>query len=130
MKDVDEAALAGEPFRGALNLFSQVIHKTVAAGRQHESKAKGLASREPSGRDIDPIAELGDIRLDARHRLGAHTLAPVDDAIDGSERDTRRARYVFERGAHCRMYLAARHWRAAHSMPRIIIVLISGTSSS
>ncbi len=130
MEDIDEAAVAGEPVRGALDLLGQVGHEAVAAARQHEGEAERLPAGEPRGRDVGAIAEFCHRGLDTRDGLGAHALAPVDDAVDGCERNARRARDVLQRGANRRLRRASCHSRAAHSMPRVINVRISGTSSS
>ncbi len=130
MQDINEAALAGEPVRGALDLLGQVGHEAVATRRQHKGKAERLPAGKPRGRDVGSIAEFCHRGLDPRDGLGAHALAPVDDAVDGGERNTRRARDVLERGTKHRLGRTSIHSRAAHSMPRIINVRISGTSSS
>ena len=130
MKDVDEGALAGQPVRRALDLFGQVRHEAVAAGRQNEGEAETLVARQPRRRGIGAVTEPRHGRLDPRDGLFAHALAPVDHAVDGRQRNARRTRDVFKRRASGRAGFATRHQRAAHSMPRVMIVLISGTSSS
>jgi hypothetical protein len=57
-------------------------------------------------------------------------LATVDHAVDSRRRNAGHARDVIERRTSGRTGFAVRHQRAAHSMPRVMIVRISGTSSS
>ena len=130
MEDVDEAALAGKPVCGALDLLGQIGHEAVAAGRQHKGEAKALPARETRRRHVGAVAQLGDGGLDTRDGLGAHALSPIDDAVDGRERNAGGPRDILERGANDRLRRASAHSRAAHSMPRVINVRISGTSSS
>ena len=112
------------------HLFGQVRHEAVGAGRQDEGEAEALVARQPGRRRIGAVAELRHRRLDPRDRLFAHALAPVDHAVDGRQRNARDARDVFQRRASGGAGVAIRRQRAAHSRPRVMIVLISGTSSS
>ena len=79
---------------------------------------------------IGAVAELGHRRLDPRDGLLAHALAPVDHAVDGRQRNAGRARDVFQCRASGGAGFATRRQRAAQSRPRVMIVRISGTSSS
>ena len=130
MKDVDEGTLADQPIRRALDLFGQVRHETVAAGRQNEGEAETLVARQPCRGWIGAVTEPRHGRLDPRDGLFAHPLAPVDHAVDGRKRNPRDTRDVFKRRASGGAGFAIRHQRAAHNRPRVMIVLISGTSSS
>ena len=95
-----------------------------------KAKRKLWLRDEPRRGGIGAVAESRDRSFDARDGLLAHALATVDDAVDGRQRNAGRARDVFECRARRRTGFAARHQRAAQSMPRVMIVLISGTSSS
>ena len=57
MKDVDEGTLADQPIRRALDLFGQVRHETVAAGRQNEGEAETLVARQARRGWIGAVTE-------------------------------------------------------------------------
>ena len=106
------------------------IMKLLAAGRQDEGEAETLVARKPRRRGIGAVTEPRHRRLHPRDGFLAHALAPIDHAVDGRQRNPGRARDVFECRARRRTGFAVSHHRAAHSMPRVMIVRISGTSSS
>ena len=130
MHDIDIAVLPGQPVGRAFDLCGQIGHEAVGIRRQDEGETVTLVAGEPHGGGIGPITELGDGGFDADDGLPAHALALVDDTVRSGQRHAGFAGDVFQRRPAARHPLAIRTHRAAHSMPRVIRVLISGTSSS